>query len=564
MMATSADSAAVRRGELARILALVRLHLILAYRQLSGSSRSERVAGKAVLVLLMVWVAFFSFALGKIVYRVGQDLGPHTPEMQAVLVGFGLGFALLFAICGVFEKGMGGGIDLSRLFHLPVPTATMVGAGLTARFAAPHMLLPAGLVVGFPLVGVTSGHPWFAVAFVPATVLWLIHLNLILMAVSLITIGVRTSRRFVERAGLVGIIIFFIYISLMMTPAEAALDRAVASAVELGKAYWEAVYPLLLVLPGVSPLTWIHDGGRGVLVLLVALAEAAALFVFARRMIDRLAVMGATSTSSRQRARAVSRPSRPPLLDQLVRWPLLAKDLRMLVRDPTTRLEMVMLAALPLTLGLLFAGPGSPPGERLLHHLMPLAVLLMLKDRLSNHLCREVNGLLLILGSTVPRWRVLVEKNLATLVVLLLLMTVPAGLLVWHGASVVSIVLDYVFIVSVALPFVGVGNLLAILLPIPMISKKGQMTVNLPMPRLLLGEALQLLVFAVVGAFVVPLLLVHWVFVELAQPLGRSLLAASAMLAYGLGIYSLLLCWAASLFADNEPELYEKVIRSRG
>jgi len=561
---TPADSERARTGELQRLGALVRLHVVLAYRQASGSSRGERAAASVVLVLALVWTALLAFGLGRITFRVGQDLGPHTSAMQGVFVGFGLAFALLFTICGMFEKGMGGGIDLSRLFHLPVPSWAMVGSGLTARFAAPHMALPAGFVVGYPVVALTTGHPWYALAFVPAALLWFVHLNLILTVVSLLTIRVRASRRLVEGGALLGIILFFAYIAVAATPAQARLDHAVTAAIGLVKGYWDAVYPILLVLPGVSPLTWVHDGGRGALLLLLALVEAVAMFLFARRTVDRLAVTGATAGSAARRSHHATQPIHASLLERMVRWPLLAKDLRMMVRDPTTRLESVVFFTLPLTFGLLLAGRDSAHGEQLLHHLFPLLVVFMLKDRITNHLCREADGLLVILGSTLPRWRILVEKNLSTLVVVLLLMTVPAGLLVWHGATAVSILLDYVFAVSFALLFFGAGNLLAILVPIPMAVKKGQLTTSVPLARVLLSELVQLCVLGLMSCVALPLFAVHLVFVEVAQPAGSTVLAMTGMLVYGLGTYVLLLRGAAALFGVSEPELYEKVIRARG
>jgi hypothetical protein len=566
MTARAADAVG-RSGEAGRIAALVKLHLTLTYRHSSGSSRAARLGATIAATLVILWVAAIAFGCAWIVCKLSRGIGPATAGMQGVFVFFGLFLSSIFAGAGLFEKGMGCGIDLGRLFHLPVPTRSMLLAGLVARLAAPHSLLPIGVVVGYWLAVVGAGDLVRAVVFLPCAALWLLHLHLLSMVCSLLTVRARRSRRFAEIAMAVGGVFFVVYLVIIFTPLAEGMDAAVRQLFAWVKAHWLALQPVAVLLPGVSPLTSLNAGSLAPLVLVVALAEALGMYGLCRLLLDRIAVsLGAeTTSSSAAKSRTSAGTRRRAWLGSWVdRLPLCRKDLRLTVRDPNTRLEMLMIGSVPVFGGLLLARHHLGAVESLVHFVLAPVMLLLFKERICNHLCREASGLLAVLSSSVPRWRVLAEKNLANLVLVLLLMAVPLGAMMWRGATPRVIALDLVYGAALALPLLGAGNLLAILLPVPQAVKKGQLRPQVPMGQLFLTELVQLAVLPLVMLTALPVFAAHAVLIGVPTSALAATAAAAMSGLYALGIYLVLLLLGERLFTICEPDLFEKVIRASG
>jgi hypothetical protein len=236
---------------------------------------------------------------------------------------------------------------------------------------------------------------------------------------------------------------------------------------------------------------------------------------------------------------------------------LVEKDLRVSWRDPALKLTLLVGLAGPL-LFLFFltrTGPGLASGSPIL----VLASLVGLTGFRSNAFGFERRGIGLLLGFPVPRWRLLVAKNLATVLFRLpsLLAVLLAGLFVAPPAllpAAAAICLATLLIAA------GADNYVSILLP-----------VAVPAPgknpyggagaggRGLAGVALTALALTGVAAASAPFALLGWLPWLLGAPwlwlasLPLALLGAAS-------VYAMLVAGAERLLLRREPDLLERIL----
>jgi predicted permease len=233
---------------------------------------------------------------------------------------------------------------------------------------------------------------------------------------------------------------------------------------------------------------------------------------------------------------------------------LIEKDLRSAWRDPALRTLLLVGVAGPLLLLFLLtqAGPAGPGA------LLLLASFVGLSTFGGNALGFERRGIGLLLSFPVPRWRVLVAKNLTMLLLRLpnLSVVAIAALLM---APLPALPAVLVALLATALVAAGADNYLSILFPVPA-PAPGQS----PHAGASGGRGLAALMVSslfLTGALVLaaPFLFLAWLPQLLAAP-RLAFLALPLSLAGAGAVYAMLVAGAARLFERREPELLERIL----
>ncbi|MGA9752310.1 MAG: hypothetical protein WBS54_11035, partial [Acidobacteriota bacterium] len=253
-----------------RLRVLLRLQLIIQWRSARGRGKAEALGMGAMLLvmgLLGVGAGFVGYSLTEAFAQ--QASGPAP----ALWIG-GAGLLAFFLFSGLFGGGAGSGFDVSRLFHLPVAAGEMVLADAAARFLGPWSLPPTAFFAGSMLAGAWEGHPAF-VALVPAAlILWLLQAHLVLAAGDLLLFNLRRSRRLMEAVGLLGTGLFvalLIFQNYLATRTVHGL--AFGGALRWITDAWDVLGPVLLLLPGLSAVSWVGAGWWAPVRLAAALVE---------------------------------------------------------------------------------------------------------------------------------------------------------------------------------------------------------------------------------------------------------------------------------------------------
>src|SRR5262249_14327893 len=232
---------------------------------------------------------------------------------------------------------------------------------------------------------------------------------------------------------------------------------------------------------------------------------------------------------------------------------LVEKDLRVMWRDP--RLKALLFTGLlgPL-IPLFFVWRGmrglSPTA------LFFIASFVGLGTYGANALALERRGLLLLASFPLPRWQILVAKNLGAI-----LLRLP-GLLLLIAASLLLVPLLLAPAVATAclatmLLCCGADNFIAILFPVPMPPAGG-------VPHAGGGRGLGAAALAsllMVGALAVsaPFVFLAWLPWLLGHPL-LAVVTVPLALAGAVAVYGMLVAGAARLFSAREPEFLEAAL----
>jgi ABC-2 type transport system permease protein len=531
---------------LQRLLALV---LIRWRMDLRGLRRGpERGLGLLILLpgLLLTAVLIAGLAYFGVSSLVRSSPGHVLPVLSLVAGLLGLLWVLSPLLTGLVLTEAH---DLTRLLHFPVSPGLLVVASLIANLAQPLLLaeVPTLLVVAAAL---SDGVVGMALA-VAGLALGLAFTVAAAHLAGVVLHGLSRNRRLHDRflffsiglASLIGLLPFLIFSGTLRVGGVAS--RLVAA--DVGR---------------FAPFAWgvraaVH-AGRGELggFLAWAVLQAVALVAvvgLAAALSHRL-YRGEVDLgrSARQGGAARARMLLPGSIGAL-----LEKDLRVLWRDPALKASLLAGFVGPLLYlivvrqmgGLMGAGGG----------LLVLATVIGISATSSNAFGSERRGLGLLFAFPLPRWRVLVAKN-----VLALLMRLPGLVtLVVIGPLIAPLShLPAALVIAVITALLGAGaeNFVSILFPNPVPPPGGNpyggaVTGPRGLVAVMVGMALFFTAMLLATPFVLlaglPLWLnaTHWWWISL--PLA---------LAGGVSVYALLVGGAEALLAGREPELLERVL----
>jgi ABC-2 type transport system permease protein len=235
---------------------------------------------------------------------------------------------------------------------------------------------------------------------------------------------------------------------------------------------------------------------------------------------------------------------------------LVEKDLRSAWRDPALR--MLLLIGLTGPLLLLFFLAQSGGAMRGGGGLLLLAVFVGISTFGGNVLGFERRGIGLLLSFPVPRWRVLVGKNLATILLRLphVAMVAVAGVLMAPLSAVPSVLVALAVMLLVA---AGADNFLSILFPVPVPAPGQSPHAGASGGRGLAAVAISSLFLSGAFALAAPFIFLAWLPGLLERP-SLSLVALPLALAGAGAVYAMLVAGAARLFESREPELLERIL----
>ncbi len=551
----------VRRGA-SRLAVLVRLQLIIAWRPTKRGRLPEMAAIGLVILAMgalavgLAAVAFFSML---------HFEQPATSAPMLLLVGGGIIF-LFYMFMGLFQEGVGGGVDLSLLFHMPVSAREMTRADLLARFVSPWALPPLGFFAGCFAGALAVGRILFACWVVAATVLWFAQTFLILMVGDLLLYHLRRSRRFTELVGFAGMLLLVAWIIFQnRLAAGGGAPHGGRHLIRDLAGYWDRIRYAVSLLPGASALAWPSWGWYGLVVLACALGTVAALYFLSGFLLRRLMEEGTAKTARRRGTPSARRTlKRPGLIERLPVWPFILRDVRYLSRDPYLKTMVLWIAVGPIIIFTVLFNPGGTLGTPLLNYGAPFLILMYCAQLSNNLLGLERAGLLNTLVSPAPRWRVLLGKNLVLFALYLVLMCVPIGLLIWQKASVLDIVADLVLAAALAPIYFGLGNFASILMPTPVAPRGKRLRAQVSMGRMFILAIMQFVLLGVAGLLATPLFVGRFALSHLSVGGWAADAACGVMVLYGLLIYVLLLAGAAHIMPDREPAIYEAVLRAEG
>lgn len=540
-----------------RLRVLLRLHLVLAWRPAKAGRAVESIGG-ALMVLVMVAFAGVLALMGVVSTTELSDKG--TQPFVPIWIGAG-GLYVLVGLTSLLSEGVGGGIDLSRLFHLPLSPAEMLAGGLAARILSPWSLPPLGFFAGSAVGLGVAGSTGAAVLLPAAALLWLLHGHLTFALADLFLFHVRRSRRLMEALGLGGTALLFaalLFQNYLANGHSVGIGPHAAAGV---MSAWRAALPYLLLLPGASAASWVGAGAWAPVRLAAAAGEAIAFLGLGAWLLRRLMENGgAESGGKRGAAKEVVRPPGP--FERLAFAPFCIKDFRYLVRDPYLKTALLGILLYPALMLVMASGRGFPGSEGFLHYGMPLVALMAFSQLATNHLAMERSGLALLLLSPAPRWRLLAGKNVLLLATYLGVMALPSAFFLWRGVAPWAVAADYVMALSMALIYLGLANLLAVLAPAPVAPRGRRLMPQVSGGRMFLLLFLQMVLLAAVAALDIPVILGR---VALAHLEGWPFLAvvATAMVAYSALVYGVLLAVASRTFAARETKIYEELVRSQ-
>jgi ABC-2 type transport system permease protein len=436
-----------------RLIALVALRWRIDARAVAGSR------GRLLALLLVLPGLVFLSAASVLVAFAGVRFLEHTapaltlPALSALATLFGLTWTLSPLLAGVSATETH---DLGKLLHFPVPLPTLVASSLLANLLQPTVLaqLPPLAALALALGG--AGHRGGA-AFASLG----LALALVVaagQAVGLALHALARNRRWHDRALFAGLglgVFLSLLPILLLSRGGSAARRTVVALLE--RDFFALV-----------PFSWgaraaVH-AGRGEALPFLAWAGAAALALaaavgvsvaLAQRLYRGEVDLG--EASARRGARA--RMRLPGAVGALVE-----KDLRVAWRDP--RLKALVFTGVigPLVLLLvLWQGATAALGPGVF---LAVAVFSGLGTLGANAFALERQGLGLLFGFPVDRLRVLVGKNLASIVLRLpALLAVSVATLLIAGPAFVPAVAAVVLLTQVLAA--AADNYLSILFPVP-------------------------------------------------------------------------------------------------
>jgi hypothetical protein len=524
-----------------RLSALVLLRVKTELRAMSFAK--ERMLGALValpgmLLSSLLVSAFALFGLRAVVASRPESL---LPIVSGIASGLGLLWSLAPLLSGI---ALAESHDMSRLLHFPIPLRELVASSLLANFLQPAALMEAPFLLAVA-AGLSRSAGYFPLVLLGLLLSFVLSLAAA-QAVGLLVHGLARNRRFHDAA---------LFLGLLVGVAMSVLPMLVL----VGGA--QALRPLLALgrVLGVLPFAWgaraaVYAGrgellpflgwgaAGGLAVALVMGASARLIQLVYRGELD----LGVAPGGATARARLVL----PGALGAL-----LEKDLRSSWRDPGTRAGLILSLLGPaLVLFFLTQSRVGTHGYAVLF----LASYVGASAFGSNALGFERRGLGLLLLFPVPRWRVLVGKNLSALLFRMPgFLTLLVALFVAGSAAIAPAALAIAL--STFLIAAGVDNFFSILFPIAAPAPGRHPQAQSAGGRGL-GSALLSSLF-LTGALLLsaPFALLAWLPLLLGTP-RLWLVTLPLALAGALALYALLIGVAARLFERREPDMLERVL----
>jgi ABC-2 type transport system permease protein len=527
-----------------RLLALVLLRLRLELRSFAGAR--ERALG---LLLIVPGLLFASGLISLLVYFGVRALDRAQPEavlpvLSALVTLFGVLFCLQPLLSGVALTETH---DLRQVVHYPVPFPTLALSSLIANLFQPVVLseLPVTLALALALAGAS---PRLALAWFGAL------LSLVSMLAAAQTVGFvlqalsrhRRLRDFVLSFGLLLGFSASLMPLLLLSHGGPLLARM-------------ARFLVFTDLFKMSPLAWGVRAGaygaQGDAVLFGSFAFLSAFFSLACMLASGLLV------SRIYRGELDLGPSGLSDVTARMIFPgpvgaVIEKDLRSAWRDPALR--MLLLIGLTGPLLLLFFLLQSGRGARGGGGLLLLAVFVGISTFGGNVLGFERRGIGLLLSFPVPRWRVLVAKNLA----MSLLRLPHVGIVALAGmlmAPLSAVPCVLVALGATLLIAAGADNYLSILFPVPVPAPGQSPHAGASGGRGLAAIAISSLFLTGALALAAPFIFLAWLPRLLERP-SLALVTLPLAVAGAAAAYAMLVAGAARLFESREPELIERIL----
>jgi hypothetical protein len=506
-----------------------------------------RLAGLLLLLPGLVLSALLGFALFYFGVKMLNATHPTLvlPLLSAVATGIGLLWALSPLVAGVaFTETH----DVSGLLHFPVPMLTLAAGSLIANLLQPMVLLKIPVLLAVAL-GVSTRPSFLPLALLGVTLTFVFMLAASQTA-GLVLHALARNRRLQDAALFLGLGLGFV-LSVAPIVVMAGGGRVMDSATRFLMA--SNTFAL-------SPFAWgvraaVH-AGRGELVpfganaalavLGIALAMAASVALMDRIHRGELDLGGSSGAEA----------ARAQMLFETPLGTLVEKDLRAAWRDPALKATLLMGLVTPLLfLFMLTRGPGEGSGTSVLM----LASLVGLGTYGANAFGLERRGIVLLLSFPIPRWRILVAKNLAAilfripgLVTLLLAGTLLAPLAMLPAMIVIAL--------ATFLASCGVDNYMAVLFPVPAPAAgrspySGGAAGGRGLGAAVLGTLLMLGALAVSAPFA----LLAWLPVWFRAP-WLWLFSLPLALAGAASVYAMLVAGAAGMLERREPELLQRIL----
>jgi hypothetical protein len=530
-----------------RLIALVLLRWRTDLRAL-GWAR-ERILG---LVLMVPGLLVFS-ALGSLLAFFGlRTLERHSPEAVLPLISvaataIGVFWCLSPLLAGVaFSESH----DMSRLLHFPIPLATLVGSSLLANLSQPMVLAEMPILLAVSLA--TAGGVWRLPLALTGVSLSFAFILAAAQVSGLLLHGLSRNRRLHDAALFVGLGAGLL-LSLAPILILAGGGRSLASLVRVLTA-------ADLFAP--SPFAWgaraaVHAGrgellpflafaGLGVVAIAGAMALSAGLIHKIHRGELDLGTGGATGDTARAR-----------MMFAGALGALLEKDLRSGWRDPALKAALLMGLVGPLLFLFLLTrtrayGQGGSA-------VLMLASFVGMSSFGANALGLERRGISLLMGFPVPRWRILVGKNMAALLFRtpgLLTMLVAGSFMAPAALLPAAVTIALVTLMTAS----GVDNYMSILFPIAAPGPGSNPYGGAGSGGRGLGAAATGALFFVAALLLsVPFAFLAWL-PHLLRLRWLWLACLPLALAGAVSVYAMLVAGAAELLRRREPELLERIL----
>lgn len=530
-----------------RLIALVLLRWRMELRSLAW--RRERLVGLLLLLpFLLVGSAFTAFlayvGIGGMAARSPETLLPALSLLVTIIGAF---WALSPILSGV---ALTESHDVSRLLHFPIPLPTLVASSLVANLAQPLVIaaLPVLMAVSLALSDALARLPLVAAGLAGSLAFTLAASQVVGLALH----GLSRNRRLHDLSIFLGLALGFA-LSLAPIALLAGGGRPLRLVARLFTRHDFFAF---------SPFAWgvrsaVH-AGRGEALPFVAYGAAEILAVAAAMALSTVLIhrihrgaldlggLGAGAAGARARMR-FSGPV----------GALVEKDLRAAWRDPGLKATLFVGLAGPLLL-LFFLSQTARSGTSGTTVLL-LATFVGVSTFGANAFGFERRGISLLMSFPVERWRILVAKNLAAIVLRFpgVVMVLVAGLFLADAAYLLPAAT--IALVTLLLS-AGVDNYMSILFPItvPEPGKNpygGAVAGGRGLGAAVLGALLLTAALVVASPFVflawLPLLLgTRWLW---AASLPLALVGAVA-------VYAMLVAGAERVLTRREPELLERIL----
>lgn len=530
-----------------RLIALVLLRWRLDVRTLFAAR--ERAIGLALFVPTLLGFSALGSLLAFLGTRSLMRVHPETalPLFSALVTAAGLLWVLSPLLAGVaFSETH----DVSRLLHFPIPLSTLVASSLIANLAQPMVLAAAPIALSLSIA--LAEEPFvFPLSFI-GVLLSFAFLLAASQIVGLLIHAVSRHRRWQDLMLFLGLALGFL---LSLLPVLFILGKFRSVGTLLKRLLAGDVFAF-------SPFAWgvrgAVYGGRGELLpflihvglALGAMATAMAVSTFLIHRIHRGELVLSPSRGHR-------RAQRSRVLFSGDLGALVEKDVMAAWRDPALKASLFMGLVGPLLVLFLLSHATSSGGSGSM--LLFLAAFVGLSAFGSNAFGLERRGVALLLSFPIPRWRILVAKNMSALLFRLpgVLTVVVAGLFLSPMSYLPA---GLVIAVAGMLLTAGADNYVSILFPSAAPEPgKNPYGGAVSGGRGLGGAMLSAMLFAGALLLASPFVFLGFLPHLLGEPLWWWVSLPLA-LAGAAAAYALLVAGAESLLLRREPEMLERIL----